>query len=51
MRKWCNLFKRGLFKEVANDFATQDSLTAVADENKLDVNNFITNAEIDQICV
>lgn len=43
-----------LFKEVADDFATQDYLTAVVeavDETKLDVNNFITNADIDKICV
>lgn len=38
----------------SQDFATQDSLTAVVeavDEIKLDVDNFITNARIDQICV
>lgn len=38
----------------SQDFATQGSLTAVVeavDEIKLDVDNFITNARIDQICV
>lgn len=42
------------FKEVGEVFATQDSLTAVVeavDEIKLDVDSFITNARIDQICV
>ena len=38
----------------SQNFATQDSLAAVVeavDEIKLDVYDFITNAEIDQICV
>ena len=38
----------------SQNFATQDSLAAVVeavDEIKLDVYDFITNTEIDQICV
>lgn len=43
-----------LWKQIESDFATQDSLAAVVeavDEIKLDVDSFITNARIDQICV
>lgn len=44
-----------IVSEINNsNFATQDSLAAVVeavDEIKLDVYDFITNAEIDQICV
>lgn len=44
-----------IISEINNsNFATQDSLAVVVeavDEIKLDVYDFITNAEIDQICI
>lgn len=51
---WKQIFTEVAEYVTSQNFATQDSLAAVVeavDEIKLDVYDFITNAEIDQICV